>query len=334
MKKLLTLCLGFIPCAALAATNKISMVTFFPVPYVAYSQLKATDQMDIGLTNSCDMTLGCSEASATLNATQVKVKGGKLTLDGGRGIIGDVLSLGNGNNDGKISFQNVRIQTGNMESVNAQGMTVSNLKLFGKAFPSCKDANSASSGQMQWTSLKLKGADSKELYLACGGLDSASEPKADCSDRTYKLANKRECCAGTSTSDTDCWRQDCSYHWVDGRMVGAVSGTSGYDNAASPKGYCNTGLCRPSYSGNSVSGSYFGGCISSSNALTILEKVNFKKCSATYKLGDICGAHQENEQCYNNYEYRDSGGAPCLYYNIQITNGLKCQKSCSYVKTY
>ena len=186
MKKLLTLCLGFIPCAALAATNKISMVTFFPVPYVAYSQLKATDQMDIGLTNSCDMTLGCSEDSATLNATQVNVKGGKLNLDGGRGIKGNTLSLGNGNGEGKISFQNVRIQTGNMESMNAQGMKASNLNLFGKAFPSCKAANSASGGQMQWTSLKLKGADSSELYLACGptGESSVCQP-TDSRGATY-----------------------------------------------------------------------------------------------------------------------------------------------------
>lgn len=174
MKKLLTLCLGFIPCAALAATNKISMVTYFPVPYVAYSQLNATEQMDIGLTNSCDMTLGCSETSATLNAARVNLTGGKLNLDGGRGIKGNTLSLGNGNGTGKISFQNVRIHTGTMESMNAGDIKAANLNLFGKAFPSCKSANSESGGQMQWTSLKLKGASSSELYLACGNLTASA----------------------------------------------------------------------------------------------------------------------------------------------------------------
>ncbi|MGN0016078.1 MAG: hypothetical protein ACI37O_01905 [Candidatus Avelusimicrobium sp.] len=205
MKKLLTLCLGFIPCAALAATNKISMVTYFPVPYVAYSQLNATEQMDIGLTNSCDMTLGCSETSATLNAARVNLTGGQLNLDGGRGIKGNTLSLGNGSGAGKISFQNVRIHTGTMESMNAGDIKAATLNLFGKAFPSCKSANSESGGQMQWTSLKLKGASSNELYLACGGVASSSEPKADCSDKTYKLANKSECCPSMPTTDTDCW---------------------------------------------------------------------------------------------------------------------------------
>ncbi|MBO5011597.1 MAG: hypothetical protein J6C49_03990, partial [Elusimicrobiaceae bacterium] len=118
-------------------------------------------------------------------------------------IKGNTLSLGNGNGEGKISFQNVRIQTGNMESMNAQGMKASNLNLFGKAFPSCKDANSASSGQMQWTSLKLKGADSKELYLACGNV---AEAAGSCSDRTYKLANKSVCCPSIPYTDSDCWK--------------------------------------------------------------------------------------------------------------------------------
>ena len=171
----------------LLAKNKISMVTYFPVPYVAYSQVNITEQMDIGLTSTCDMKLGCSDASATLNATQVNLKGGKLNLDGGRGIKGYTLSLGNWSGEGRISFQNVRIQTGNMESVNAADIKATNLNLFGKAFPSCKAANGESEGQMQWASLKLKGASSSELYLACGGLgDSSNECVVPDNIKEYK----------------------------------------------------------------------------------------------------------------------------------------------------
>ncbi|MDO5764355.1 MAG: hypothetical protein Q4P84_01470 [Elusimicrobiales bacterium] len=195
MKKLLTLCLGFLPCAALAATNKISMVTYFPVPYVAYSQVNTTEQMDIGLTSTCDMKLGCSEESATLNATRVNLKGGKLNLDGGLGIKGYSLNLGSGYGDGKISFQNVRIQTGNMESVNAADIKAANLNLFGKAFPSCKSANSESGGQMQWTSLKLKGASSSELYLACGALKDTPCCSSD------ELSKGKVCNASTHTCE-------------------------------------------------------------------------------------------------------------------------------------
>ena len=174
MKRFYLFCLLVLTSIPMQAKNKISMVTYFPVPYVAYSQVNTTEQMDIGLTNTCDMKLGCSETSATLNAARVNLNGGKLNLDGGRGIKGYTVSLGNGSGAGRISFQNVRIQTGTMESVNAQDTQVTNLNLFGKTFPSCKSANSESGGQMQWTSLKLKGASSKELYLMCGNVGESS----------------------------------------------------------------------------------------------------------------------------------------------------------------
>ena len=76
MKRLFIFSLLLLSSAAYAK-NKISMVTYFPVPYVAYSQVNTTDQMDIGLTSACSMKLGCSEDSATLNATRVNLKGGK-----------------------------------------------------------------------------------------------------------------------------------------------------------------------------------------------------------------------------------------------------------------
>ncbi|MGN0024333.1 MAG: hypothetical protein ACI351_02750 [Candidatus Avelusimicrobium sp.] len=171
MKKLLTICLTLAPCALMAATNKISMVTYFPVPYVAYSHVNA-DQIDVGLTTSgCSMKLGCSESpQPPLKTSAVKVQSGKLELNGGLGILGNSITLGSGNTGtGHLSFSNVRIATGNMESVNADKMAVDTLNLFGQLFPSCKEANSASNGQMSWQSLTLQGASNQELYLVCGG---------------------------------------------------------------------------------------------------------------------------------------------------------------------
>ncbi|MBP3512922.1 MAG: hypothetical protein J6J74_00245 [Elusimicrobiaceae bacterium] len=210
MKRLFIFSLLLLSSAAYAKTkNKISMVTYFPVPYVAYSQVNTTDQMDIGLTSTCDMKLGCSEPSATLNATRVNLKGGKLNLDGGLGIKGYALSLGSGNGEGRISFQNVRIQTGNMESVNAADIKATNLNLFGKAFPSCKSANSESGGQMQWASLKLKGASSKELYLMCGNVGESSV----CQPTDPRGATFTEPCpAGQTGTVTYTWNEEaCTY---------------------------------------------------------------------------------------------------------------------------
>ena len=213
MKRFYLFVLLFLVSFPVLAKNKISMVTYFPVPYVAYSQVNTTEQMDIGLTSTCDMKLGCSETSATLNAARVNLNGGKLNLDGGRGIKGYTLSLGNGSGEGKISFQNVRIQTGTMESVNAGEIKAANLNLFGKAFPSCKSANSESNGQMQWASLKLKGAASNELYLVCGqGIESPETPQADCLNQAYKVAHKSECCLSAAQTDEVCYV--ASWKWV------------------------------------------------------------------------------------------------------------------------
>ena len=196
MKRFYLFALLFLVSLPVLAKNKISMVTYFPVPYVAYSQVNSTEQMDIGLTSTCDMKLGCSDQSATLNAVQVNLKGGKLNLDGGRGIKGYTLSLGNIDGEGRISFQNVRIQAGNMESVNAQDMKVSALKLFGKTFPSCKEKDP--SGQMQWASLKLKGASSNELYLACG--DVISNETAECVEGETRGREVCNVCGTRTTS--------------------------------------------------------------------------------------------------------------------------------------
>ena len=110
MKKLLTICLTLVPCVLMAAANKIKMVTYFPVPYVAYSRVSA-DQMDIGLTQACSMKLGCEESpQPPLKTPAVNVQSGKLELNGGLGILGNTIGLGAENSTtGHLAFSNVRI---------------------------------------------------------------------------------------------------------------------------------------------------------------------------------------------------------------------------------
>lgn len=170
MKKLLTICLTLVPCVLMAAANKIKMVTYFPVPYVAYSRVSA-DQMDIGLTQACSMKLGCEESpQPPLKTPAVNVQSGKLELNGGLGILGNTIGLGTVNSTtGHLAFSNVRINAGTMESINnAETMTVTELNLFNRAFPSCNEANSESNGQVSWQMLELNGASNQELYLVCG----------------------------------------------------------------------------------------------------------------------------------------------------------------------
>lgn len=195
--------------------NKISMVTYFPVPYVAYSRVNVSKQMDVGLTSTCSMKLGCDEPEVTpIDANNVQVQSGRLELNGGVGIRGYSVTLGSGNGLGQIQFSKVRIESGNMESVNANDITVNALNLFGKPFPSCKEKDGT--GQMRWQKLKLQGYSGMdpegELYLTCGELGESADPEKDCSNFAYKSAHKSECCPGTPTTDSVCWKT-CSEEW-------------------------------------------------------------------------------------------------------------------------
>ena len=62
---------------------------------MAYSQVTADTQLDVGLTqNACNMSLGCAESDVNLKAHTVNLVGGRLDLNGGRGVVGDSISLG------------------------------------------------------------------------------------------------------------------------------------------------------------------------------------------------------------------------------------------------
>lgn len=176
MKKLLAVFSLFMAAAGFAEVNKMKMVTYFPVPYVAYSQVAAANQLDVGLTSTCNMNLGCADSSVSLKANTVKLKQGRLDLNGGLGVVGNTLALGQGANSaaGQIKFNNVRMN-GTMQSLNAQNMYVSSLKLFGKDFPKCKGKGD-SDGQMKWQGLTLQGASGEELYLMCGNPTDACKP--------------------------------------------------------------------------------------------------------------------------------------------------------------
>jgi len=154
---------------SVSAANKMSMVTYFPVPYVAYSRINVSDQLDAGLTSACNMNLGCNESSVNLQVNTLNVKQySKLDLNGGKGVLSNSMTLGSGSDNGRIVFNKVRIQGGTSRSINVKGtMNVPSLKLFESDFPDCKQAG-GKDGTMSWTPLKLKGAAGSELYLACG----------------------------------------------------------------------------------------------------------------------------------------------------------------------
>ena len=157
------------------AKNKISMVTFFPVPYVAYSRVNVTQQMDIGLApRDCQLSLGCSalaNTQKTLNVTTLNLKSGQLALMGATSKVeGTSIAVGENTGVAALEFANLRANSiVEAFSINTPSLVADSLNLFGQPFPSCKAANSLSAGVMSWQKLALgPDPDLLETYLVCG----------------------------------------------------------------------------------------------------------------------------------------------------------------------
>ena len=184
MKKIFVLLSVLLPLNALAVTKqKVSMVTFFPVPYVAYSRLNVTNEMDVGLgKRMCQMSLGCENLPANTRPLSVnsgplddglsiapsatlKLQGSEvLTFPNGEaGTI--TLGYGTGPLHLKITAGSLKVAQGNsvipnlpVASFNTNALLVGgNLYLFGKQFPSCSAIRNGT-GTIAWERLNLGGS--------------------------------------------------------------------------------------------------------------------------------------------------------------------------------
>lgn len=216
MKKILFLLLGVLGVAlpAGAEEHKIEMVTYFPVPYVAYSQIKPTKQLDVGTATACEMNLGCAESGDAgvlpLSVTgNMYLKKGRLDFNSAAAVYSNVVRLGNGIGAANLDFgSNLRVgDINNGYTLEADQTTVDTLDLFPgrikNSFPSCAAVGGTSS--ISWQELQLK--DRKETYLMCGTPKELPPVVATCSDRSYKLAHKSECCPSVPQKDKDCWTE-------------------------------------------------------------------------------------------------------------------------------
>ena len=216
MKKLLTVFGVLLGCSSVfchaAEDNKMKMVTYFPVPYVAYSQVQVSDQMDVGLNASCQLNLGCLEnTSSSLDAKRVNLKKGKLFLLREGSVSGDLTnertSIGLGNGAAEVDFDRLSVGTlNNGLSIQADTFSPSTLNLFpaqagkGSSFPAC------SGRTISWQKLKLK--DKEEVYLVCGAPEQLPCPPTNNGKTTYT----ESCGTGYTGSITYTWNTStCKY---------------------------------------------------------------------------------------------------------------------------
>lgn len=222
MKKIfLFLGLLALPCIGTAANKKIQMVTYFPTPYVAYSNVQATTALDIGLTGTCEMELGCDKSGLALRASStVVVQKGTFDLNAAGRVQSETVTLGKGGGAGTFDFDADLVVTTlqNGQSVEATNMQVDNLYLFpshtqnGGAFPVC------AGGTMSWQSVGGK------THLVCGDAPEVQECTSHPYDThegssSYYLrygatinvaevlsiltANEDLCCSGNKITDLD-----------------------------------------------------------------------------------------------------------------------------------
>ena len=269
MKKLFLLFAGLLcaPAVFAASTttkNTMKMVAYFPVPYVAYDTVSATQALDVGVLNECRMSLGenqsnlgysnCSlylygAADGTDDARRglLNVSAGKLNLNATGFTITPIIRsskvlVGSGDTAGyglleigkpgitdtpkfnalyisslANSGDSVRA-TGQRNTVDDMAAKVTEFKMFDEIdnnFPACN-------GIVTWQELELGGNATnnktyKDVYLVCGAAEPAApepepEPEKTCSDSTYKLSHKSECCPSAAKTDTVCWT--CKQEYV------------------------------------------------------------------------------------------------------------------------
>ena len=211
MKKLLIgLCFLCASTPSMAAgANKMTMVTYFPVKYVAYSQVDVMKQMDVGLTSACQMNLGCSadEGFNTGKSLRVnnllKIAGGKLELNDAPAIEGSTAHIGSGNGVSDFDFK-TSLRVGNYKqgyTMQADNMYLNELNLFGYKFPKCEGET------MSWQKLKLK--NKEEVYLVCGEAEQGETGCANPPVSTTKLTMCSEVYgSGYSGSIRYKWNED------------------------------------------------------------------------------------------------------------------------------
>ena len=191
-----------------AADNNIKMVTYFPVPYAAYGDLGVTGTCDVGLMGQCKLDAGeglkvakASSDSRALNTGSIIVRKGTLGLTPlSSSAIGTSITAGSGIGTGVLEFSHdlavTSINSSRLAKARAMNEAQMNsLNMYGHAFPTCDAKNH----EISWKRLTL--GKKSGVFLVCG----AGEEVNQCTNRSYKLSHKSECCPSSSFSDTDCY---------------------------------------------------------------------------------------------------------------------------------
>ncbi len=296
MKRILGLLLFalFAPCFA---ADNIKMVTYFPVPYLAYNELGVVGTCDVGLLGSCGLEAGkylsvrpdTSLAQSGLNYGVLALKGGELDLQStaltphARSY---VLRVGNypanKAQEALLTFRH-RLEVGSLQGGDLQSIEADNvaytdsLTLFGSAFPTCSKDNH----KISWQRLTF---DNKEsTFLVCG--------EGECTDKygawtTYSEGSSssvlQDTCNGNISSEFT-----CSGTAMTCRDVVATTTKSGY--AATYGAATDTTSSTADTCDGDTTNTYTPACSSASSCVDVYRDytgLTDCKCGGTDSLGN------------------------------------------------
>lgn len=237
MKRILGLLLFILSVPCFAADN-IKMVTYFPVPYLAYNELGVVGTCDLGLMGICGLDAGkylsvrpnAGVAQSGLNRGVLALKGSELDLQStalSPHVQSYVLRVGDQPTskaqEALLTFRHRlevgSLQGGDLQSIEADSTAyMDSLTLFGSTFPTCSKDNH----KISWQRLTF---DNKEsTFLVCG--------EGDCTDKygawtTYSGGSSssvlQDTCNGNISGEFT-----CSGTAMTCRDVVATSTKSGY----------------------------------------------------------------------------------------------------------
>lgn len=216
MKRILGLLLFILSVPCFAADN-IKMVTYFPVPYLAYNELGVVGTCDLGLMGSCSLDAGrylsvrpnAGLTQTGLNRGVISLKGRELDLQSTAltpQVQSYVLRVGDRptskTQEALLTFRHRlevgTLQGGDLQSIEADNTAYMNsLTLFGSTFPACAKDNH----QISWQRLAFDKRES--TFLVCGQGESA------CKDSYGKWTTTlgvtpMDTCDGDSTAAFTC----------------------------------------------------------------------------------------------------------------------------------
>lgn len=249
MKNFFIALLGVFAALPLCAASNIKMVTYFPVPYASYNDLKVSGTCDVGLLGKCDLDAGSSlniskdaaQPGRAYNEGKLDVLRGTLALNGSGSAYGETMQFGtNSVSGGELQFKH-NLDVTNMPGSAITSIQVSNqaklnkLNLFDKYdFPGCDGTGN----EINWKRMTVNGAEG--VFLVCGAGTEVS-----CKGTKAELTNVELPMATAQGIDT-----------CDGN-VGIVNaaGTGYYSGSEPSADLCNRGSCDDYYMLATVSGS-------------------------------------------------------------------------------